>query len=139
MDKGVVMKKIVEFNGKLYEEIDDNTIIMDGAIHTFGNGGFNHIVSPDTVGDTPSSFSRYRKFYNPLGRKYFKSVKGQYYVKVFEDVPIPENAIYIWAGGVVPLECKIRTACGKLANGRTVEQLKTEVNWNERKEVYEPV
>lgn len=59
------MKKPVYFRfGKRYCKLERNEIIKEGAMHSFCGGELNPISGGDTIGDTPSSFSDEREFYN---------------------------------------------------------------------------
>lgn len=67
-DFGNLIKEnlIYTVHGKKYRKIGRKKIIKEGAMHSFEGGELNPIHHPKTVGDTPSSFSTDRNFYNPI-------------------------------------------------------------------------
>jgi len=52
--------------GKKYRKLKRDEIIKKGAMQTWLGGELMPIISPETIGDTPSSFSDEREFYNPV-------------------------------------------------------------------------
>lgn len=52
--------------GKKYRKIKRDEKIQIGAMHSFCGGELSPICGNDTIGDTPSSFSDEREFYNPI-------------------------------------------------------------------------
>jgi len=55
----------VFYKGDMYKRLEDNEVIKEGAIHMLRTGGaLKPIMGFDTVGDTPSSFSDDRIFFN---------------------------------------------------------------------------
>lgn len=59
-------KEIVKLSFRRYVRVGDDEKIKEGAISQLCDGPLCPIMGIDTIGDTPSSFSRDRKFYNPL-------------------------------------------------------------------------
>ncbi len=55
----------VFYKDSIYKKVEDNEVIKEGAIHMLKTGGkLKPIMGFDTVGDTPSSFSDDRIFFN---------------------------------------------------------------------------
>ena len=54
--------------GKHYRKVKRDEIIEEGAMQSWEDGELQPITNSDgeTVGDTPSSFSDERDFYNPI-------------------------------------------------------------------------
>ena len=54
--------------GKQYKKVKRDEIIEEGAMQSWENGELQPLGNGDgkTVGDTPSSFSDERDFYNPI-------------------------------------------------------------------------
>ncbi len=52
--------------GKKYRKIGRHEVIKKGALQSLSGREPKPIKSPDTVGDTPSSFLPGREFYNPV-------------------------------------------------------------------------
>ena len=55
-----------EMQPDLYIKLGPHDIIKKGAVHSVTKGYYNYICGSDTIGDTPSSFSPDRVFYNKL-------------------------------------------------------------------------
>jgi len=55
-------------NGKSYRKLKRNEIIKEGAMQSWCYGELQPImnINDETIGDTPSSFSDERDFYNPI-------------------------------------------------------------------------
>jgi len=61
------MNEIVYYRfGKRYHKIGRDETILRGAMKSYLNGELQPILSTDTVGDKPSSFSDEGNFYNPM-------------------------------------------------------------------------
>lgn len=56
-------------DGRKYKKIGRDEMIEKGAMHSILDGELHAIKSPDTIGDTPSSFSLDRNFFNPIKQK----------------------------------------------------------------------
>jgi hypothetical protein len=54
---------------KLYKKLGPFDVIKKGAVHSVTKGYCNHIHGGDTIGDTPSSFSSDRVFYNEITKE----------------------------------------------------------------------
>lgn len=52
--------------GKPYRKIGRNEVILEGYLHSFCGGELHPIITPETIGDAPSSFSDEREFFVPL-------------------------------------------------------------------------
>lgn len=52
--------------GQQFYKISRNEEIKEGAMHSWCGGELVPIIYTDTIGDTPSSFSDEREFYNPI-------------------------------------------------------------------------
>ena len=52
--------------GKKYRKLKRDEIIKKGAMQAWLGGELMPVISPETIGDTPSSFSDEREFYNPV-------------------------------------------------------------------------
>jgi len=52
-------------DGKQYKKIINNGIIKKGAMHSWCFGELKPVMSDDSIGDRPSSFSKEREFFNP--------------------------------------------------------------------------
>jgi hypothetical protein len=62
-------KKLIYWkNGNPYLKLERTEIIAEGAMQSWCHGELQPIINADgsTVGDTPSSFSDERDFYNPI-------------------------------------------------------------------------
>ena len=53
-------------DGNAYRKLKRNEVIAEGAMQSYCNGELNPCLGIHTVGDTPSSFSDDRDFYNPV-------------------------------------------------------------------------
>ncbi len=53
-------------DGKPYRKLDRDEVIGEDAMQSWCNGELQPVMGTDTIGDTPSSFSDERDFYNPI-------------------------------------------------------------------------
>jgi len=67
---GDLISKNLIYNrfGKKFKKIQRNEIIKEGAMQSWDDGELQPIKNSDgkTIGDTPSSFSDEKDFYNPI-------------------------------------------------------------------------
>jgi hypothetical protein len=64
----IVMESIYFRQGKMYRKLGKGEIIEEGAMQSWEHGELQPIMNTngETIGDTPSSFSNERDFYNPI-------------------------------------------------------------------------
>lgn len=62
------MNRFYVRNGMRYYKLNRDQIIEEGAMQSWNNGELQPIKNSDgeTIGNTPSSFSKERDFYNPI-------------------------------------------------------------------------
>jgi hypothetical protein len=59
----------ITVKNRQYNRVKRDEVIKEGALHTLDGRNFNPLMNPESVGQTPSEFSRKRVFYNPVETK----------------------------------------------------------------------
>jgi len=86
-------------HGMRYRKIGRDEVIQAGAMHSYCGGELKPVINKDTIGDTPSSFSPERDFFNPINARSNFSVGDR--IIVVSDSVDNYNYFSEGSGGIV--------------------------------------